>query len=660
MKKLMLIAMAALFLNACHSSGSVSIDDGFDSGFDDDLDATDDGPASTDDDHTQNGDPAADGGDSEPEEGVPEDGEDSDKESAEVPDGEDGVTDLDDGGKTPVYQVFPAAGGVSARLAFEEAYDNANQGAWYRDANNENATLAWGESYVTMALSAMFQATASPLYLDRLAWHLEGVLGQRDDRRGVTDYRGVSGACWRNTHYQPNGEPYCYAVHSGMIASPLVEFALLVKEAGLETELAPDGETYGAKAQRFLQAAEQTAAFHDGEWNEAGYYFFPPEATFLGDNAGRDLPLNQSNAMGRLLVLLYQATGKEVYRHKAEWLAQRFKAQLTVGSSGEYLWNYWGGDYTSPGEDISHAAINVEFAVLAARAGLVFGPADLDAFASTFMVHVYQDDGTFSNYIGGGATNGSSYRPQVGRWLLLAPRRTAIYAAVRDVYQQDYPPEAISSGSLLLGWAWCALYQPLRREVFFYYVDWTEPDAQGFRQATAYGANVLISPPRLDQPAVAVLEVIVPRTTKVAQWDGAHYHVLQVWRPTAGEAERWLAYEPRWPYVYWNDGVLYEFEDSFVTGAGIRVKEVPQPPAPQITSPPPTQAQKDTPFLYQAAGQAQGARWWSLVRFPQGARIDHRSGLVTWLPRQRGSYPFTVWLQDDYGYAEQSFTVEVQ
>ncbi len=558
-----------------------------------------------------------------------------------------------------VETVTVPTGGVSARLAYEEVYDNVAGGAWYRDSNNEAATLAWAESYVMMSLAAMFRATGSPTYLDRLAWHADGVLAQRDDHRGVADYRGISGACWRNTGYQPNGEPYCYAVHSGMIASPMVEFAVLVQEAGLGRELAYDGVSFQQKADTYVQAGRDTAAVHDDEWDGAGYYVFRPDATFL-PYAGKDQPLNQSNALGRLLLLLHDATGDPAYLDKATKLAQRFKAQISTGSHGEYVWNYWGGAYASPGEDISHAAINVEFAVMAAERGIVFAAADLEAFAHTFLANVYRDDGTFSDFVGGGTTNGSSYRAQAGRWLPLSPARTSIYAALRDLYEQDYAAAEVASGSLLLTWAWLARYDPIHRNAFFYYVDWSDPDANGWREATAYGANLLIAPPDFGLPCVARVRVDLPRETDVAQWDGDVYHTLLRWRPTGGPAVRWLGYEPRWPYSYWNDGALFELEDSFAAGQGIRVQEAAQPSPTLVTSTPPSHGSAGVPINYTAAGSAAGPHWWSLTTFPVQARIDPQTGELSWTPPGAGDYPFTIRLQTDQDHVDQSFVIHVQ
>lgn len=548
------------------------------------------------------------------------------------------------------------AGGVSARWAFEDAYDNVNQGDWYRDDNNETATLAWGESYVMMSLAALYRTTGDPEYLDRLAWHIDGVLANRDDARGVSDYRGVSGACWQNHHYQPADEPYCYVVHTGMLTWPMAEWVQWVQADGLELERAPDGELYGDKATRFLTAVEQSVAYHDDQWNGAGYYIFRSDATFL-THAGSDLPLNQSNALGRTLLVLYEITGTQAYLDKATALANRFRAQCTTAGDGALLWNYWGGSYASPGEDISHAALNVGFAVMAQRAGVGFSAADLDAMATTFVQRVYVDDATFSNAVGGGAVNSSSYRPQAGRWVVLTPQRTTVYTAVRDLYEADYPASGIGSGSLLYGWALLAEHEPRLCAHFFYSVDW---DDQGpHQEATAYGANLLTTPLALTEPCVIPLGVDIPRQTVGAQWDGNDYHRVAEWQPTSGFVLRRLGFEPRWPFVYWQNGVLFEFEDSFVAGDGVLVMEPAPGTPPIITTNAPPSVELGDSYVYAAAGTGDTPHWWSLSLFPVGARVDAATGAVSWTPTAIGPADFALRLENEWGDTEQGFTVEV-
>ena len=76
-------------------------------------------------------------------------------------------------------------------------------------------------------------------------------------------------------------------------------------------------------------------------------------------------------------------------------MADRFKAQITG-----YRWNYWGGPYAGVGEDVSHAAINVDFAALCMQNGITFTDVDMRGFGQTFVDSVYRDDQTFSDFWG--------------------------------------------------------------------------------------------------------------------------------------------------------------------------------------------------------------------------------------------------------------------
>ena len=546
---------------------------------------------------------------------------------------------------------------VTPRWSFEDAYDNVEGGAWYMGQDNASATLAWGESYVMSGLAAMFRATGHPMYLERLAAHVDALLLVRDDAVGATDYRGVSGACWHNTSYQDGGQPYCYAVHTGMLVYPMLEYVAALRSTPRYAErLASDGETLGQKAERYLAAAQESVAFHEFEWNDAGYYAFAPDATVL-DFAGQDQPLNQSNAMGRVHVLLAELAPGGDDLAKATALASRMQSMITTGGDGAYLWNYWGGAFAGNGEDVSHAAINVDFAALCAAHGIVFDEADVLGFATTFMERVYVDDATFSNQVGGGPTNDPAYRPQVGRWLGVARARAGVYTAVRDLYDVEYPPADIGSGSLLLGWALLAEHEPRLCAPYFYVADW---DDQGdVRQATAYGANVLTVPPELDAPCMVELTFDAERSTDVEQWDGDSYHRGATWRASAGLVTRHAPYDPAWPFVYDGTGVLFQLADEFVAGQGIRVAEPRELVAPAIESEPGLDAAVGMEWSYAPQGTGDAPYWWSLVDSPGDADIDPGTGAITWTPSSTGSYAFTLRLDNDVGHAEQSFVLEL-
>jgi len=541
------------------------------------------------------------------------------------------------------------ASATTPRWDFEEAYDNSV--SWYLGYDNESAGLAWGESYVLMALISMFEATGDPVYLDRLGTHLDATHDARDDQRGVDDYRGISGACWRDWYYQD--EPYCYVVHSGMIAYAFAAYGAAVQESRLVDHHAPDGETYGEKADRYIRYAEEVVASHDDQWNDAGYYVFRPDADFL-TYAGVDVPYNQSNAMGRVLVALWRATGDATYLDKVEKLAARFRAGLTTSASGGYVWNYWGGTYVDPGEDISHAAINVSFAADCAHIGVEFDGDDMFAFSETFVHHLYHSDTVIGEYVGG--VGGVSTYPQfAGLWLELAPWRPTVWTASADLYRQLAPAETLTSAWMLYAQAMLAEHAPPYCAHFFYPADW---DDQGeWRSATAYGANILTIPPDWSNGCAIPVEVDIDQYVEAAQWDGTHMHDVARWGPTDAPAQRLVAYEPAWPFEYWEEGVLFELQDASFSGEGVYVREPLPLEEPVITSTPPESCTPGESWTYTPIAMGDFPVWWSLIEGPIDLRADPATGALSWTPEDC-SARFTLQIENDVGVDVQTWQLE--
>jgi len=170
---------------------------------------------------------------------------------------------------------------------------------------------------------------------------------------------------------------------------------------------------------------------------------------------------------------------------------------------------------------------------------------------------------------------------------------------------------------------------------------------------------VLADPRDLAEGCAVPLQVDVPRATDVEQWDGAAYHAVAAWQATGGPLLRHVPYEPLWPYVYWDEGVLFQFADTFVEGAAIQVQESTGFELPQITSTPPATGQAGQPLGYTASGAGDEPLWWSLRRFPLSARIDPGSGAIDWTPAAPGIYTFEVLLTSDRGVDSQAFQIEV-
>lgn len=541
---------------------------------------------------------------------------------------------------------------VTSRIRYEEANAAINNGDGYKTHNNENATLAWGESYIMMSYIAMYRATGDPLYLDRLADHADHVHASRDDIAGVTEFNGKSSACWRCTKYQPNNEPYCYVVHSGMLTYPMADFSAVVYETpGLWELPTYDGATYKEKADLFVARVQEVVAYHEFQWHIGpgagqGHYVFDPAASFL-TYAGAEMPLNQQNAMGRTLVALYLATGEPGYLQKATGLANRFAAALTLQGNGAYAWNYWGDGYSSPGEDISHAAINVDFARVCGENDIVFSQTDLQRFGNTFFNNVYKDSNTLADNVGGtGSVNGGSYKPQCGRWVPFAPYHPSVYTVVRNIY--DGYDTATGSGSVVLGFANLALYEPKAVPHFFYYVDWS--DEGDYMKSSAQNANILATP--LD-PAERVMTPITYRSEVFAsaqQWDDVVYHEVARLAATGSSWRTlWLPYLPEHWHPYWTGGALFQFTESPFEGMEVMK---PQPFAPpEITTQSLAPATSGEAWSQTLEGVGDGPLAWGLEEAPPGMTVQWDTGVLSWNPAlgPPGMVPVEVLLDSDYG-----------
>lgn len=85
---------------------------------------------------------------------------------------------------------------------FERRQDRVGQST---DPNEWLGALAWGQSYIQVALLRLYDAYRDRRYLYDLVGHVDDVLATRDSVRGVTDYRGLSLPAWRGGYPYTNG-----------------------------------------------------------------------------------------------------------------------------------------------------------------------------------------------------------------------------------------------------------------------------------------------------------------------------------------------------------------------------------------------------------------------------------------------------------------------
>jgi hypothetical protein len=348
------------------------------------------------------------------------------------------------------------------RSLFDKFDEEINDGRGYSDSLNSTGLLAWGESYILRAYEVMYRATSDEAYLKKLVDHTDRLLKNRDDILGLKDEirdRILPG--WHASRYSPGNKPFVWPVHSGMVLYPVANFVELVRKTRSLHK------SFGKPADRYLKELEVMASAFSNEWRSdgnQGYYVVPKNII----PPYRIYPLNQQSAMGRVFVVLASVTGKESYKEKAGRLARFFKSSLLCDESLDaYAWTYSPpglGKYLnvpkdwrvlSGTEDISHAAINVDFACLCYRHGIVFDKQDMIRFANTLTKVVTKGDSLATHVDGtipSDVKDPRVYTAQVVRWMELTEFDRKVYEIAQKEFEKnekDAPSKPHSSTDLL-------------------------------------------------------------------------------------------------------------------------------------------------------------------------------------------------------------------
>ncbi len=310
----------------------------------------------------------------------------------------------------PVQYVYAALSASTLKNLFDQV---DNQTKWRSISNAPDGyEISYNDSYVMRAYILMYQTTGDKQYLDKYISFADSVLARRDSVVGKTDFRGLKLPGWSSNHFDPNTTMH-YAMATGMIATPLAEFATLVKS---DAALA----NYRTKANTYLQAAKDAVAIHNKPANSQYIY---RDNNWIEDSTTLHLktPVNMNMAYGSALLAIYEATGDTAYLDKGKKIANYFKQNLTINpATNGYYWKYFPGDssYGNVIEDIPHALFAAEFVYLAYHNG-IFNATDMQRFANTATKTLAKSDGSIAERL-----DGSGVSTQPGKflhWLCFEP-----------------------------------------------------------------------------------------------------------------------------------------------------------------------------------------------------------------------------------------------
>lgn len=323
--------------------------------------------------------------------------------------------------------------------------------------DNSNGLFAWALSYLMDSYVEMYELTGNSAYMKKMAKYTRFILKNSDEKNQKQDYKGRIRSGWGASRYAGDSLWVVYPVHTGMILYPMLKFAWIVKNVG-----GPVRAMYGGLTDSVVAFAARCMAELDGQWvwnnsKREGYYRWEGDEPIKTDLQAPP-PLNSHAALGKVFWRLWELTGDNKFRQKAEGITRYYLNNIEKKKK-QYVWGYRAELKKYPKiEDISHGAIEVELVVEAVRAGMI-PKKELKGFAAT-LLHM-KKNGYFANYVDGSEDykneeDRKNTSMNAGRWLDLAQTDCRVFESVLDVYMKvlksrdlKHPVEMLGVAKLL-------------------------------------------------------------------------------------------------------------------------------------------------------------------------------------------------------------------
>ena len=273
---------------------------------------------------------------------------------------------------------------------YDELYMGAKLDAALANVTNDQGGIAWGLAYRMMSLNDVYRATGDAKYLEANLQCIRAILAATDDKAGKQLWTGTTAAAWGCDKYAQRGRAV-FAVHTGIITAPMLEFVLLVRNKAEFKEAASR-----VVVDEIAGGVAKALAVHDRQWRDGpgqgeGHYIGLDQEDVCEN---KPLPGNRLSAMGWALWRSWEAGGDKTHRDRALAIGRYIKNRLTRSPDGAYYWPYWlpekpvtaeGARESIEGEDSSHAGLTATLPFVLAASGQVFTNEDLKRFSMTVM-----------------------------------------------------------------------------------------------------------------------------------------------------------------------------------------------------------------------------------------------------------------------------------
>jgi len=279
--------------------------------------------------------------------------------------------------------------------AYEVLDSRINGGQGYSNHLDTIGYLSWRESRILDSYLNVYKLTKDNRWIDKFVSHADLILSHRDD------HLFGKGPTWSSLKYLRAKwrKPEPLLVNNAMIVYPLARFASMVL-------LSESLNAYQNVALWYLDNVKKTVDYFNKSYvvdGNIGYYLISDEE--FAKHPGINAPFNSNAAIGKVFLALYDATGEKRYLTRAKSLAETLKAGLEIAPNSSYRWYYWFGagyEKYKGKEDVSHGALDVQFAVKCYEHDIVFKAEDIHRFATTLKKNIWDGKEFTSNVWGTG------------------------------------------------------------------------------------------------------------------------------------------------------------------------------------------------------------------------------------------------------------------